>query len=84
MWVLCCALLLLSAGTERVAWVTNQDESTGSARTFGGSQKLTLTLTSTQVLTWLVDLAAVPSKRTGADALGLRMVIISTWCMTYC
>lgn len=53
-------------GTERVLWVTNQDDTTGSARTMGGSQKLTLTISATQVLTWLVDLAAVPSKRTGA------------------
>lgn len=57
--------LVACAGKERVLWVTNQDDTTGSARTFGGDQKLTLVLTAEQVLTWLVDLAAVPSKRTG-------------------
>mgnify|MGYP001807065897 CR=1 FL=1 len=48
-----------------MSWVTNRDDSTGSARTMGGGQKVTITVSSRMVLTWLVDLAAVPSKRTG-------------------
>lgn len=74
----CAPALPPPPGTERVLWVTNQDDSTGSARTFGGSAKLSLVLTATQVLTWLVDLAAVPSKRTGGwgalQGLSLRSV----------
>jgi hypothetical protein len=68
----CCksAAVAACAGKERVLWVTNQDDTTGSARTFGGNQKLTLVLTALQVLTWLVDLSAVPSKRTGAGGPG--------------
>jgi len=58
--------LLGLTGSERVSWVTNRDDSTGSARTMGGGQKVTITVSSRMVLTWLVDLAAVPSKRTVA------------------
>eukprot|EP00882_Tetradesmus_deserticola_P007733 GHRQ01008143.1.p1 GENE.GHRQ01008143.1~~GHRQ01008143.1.p1 ORF type:complete len:487 (+),score=250.54 GHRQ01008143.1:1459-2919(+) len=50
-------------GSERVEWRSNQEGGSGSARGLGGMQQLSLVLTSATVLTWLVDLAAVPTKR---------------------
>jgi glycerol-3-phosphate acyltransferase PlsY len=47
-----------------VEWRPNLDGGSGSARSLGGMQQLSLVLTSATALTWLVDLAAVPSKRT--------------------
>jgi hypothetical protein len=47
-----------------VQWRTNLEGGSGSARSLGGMQQLSLVLTAATALTWLVDLAAVPSKRT--------------------
>eukprot|EP00878_Enallax_costatus_P002291 GHUV01002466.1.p1 GENE.GHUV01002466.1~~GHUV01002466.1.p1 ORF type:complete len:1154 (+),score=313.19 GHUV01002466.1:119-3580(+) len=55
--------LLGMTGNERVEWVTNFADDSGAARIPGSNQALTLTLSASQVLTWLVDLAAVPTRR---------------------
>eukprot|EP00775_Hariotina_reticulata_P009541 gene9541-9705_t len=58
------ALKLLGLeGPECVEWVTNVDDSSGSARGLGGVSKLTINVTVKTALAWLVDLAALPSKR---------------------
>lgn len=51
-------------GSERVEWRANIEGGSGSARSLGGSGGLSLILSVSDALTWLVDLAAVPSKRT--------------------
>ncbi|KAF8059389.1 cypD [Scenedesmus sp. PABB004] len=59
------ALKLLGLkGDERVEWTTNFEDGDGAARGLGGGQKLVIILTATTALTWLVDLAAVPTRRT--------------------
>lgn len=61
-----CALMCgaSAAGGERVEWRANIEGGSGSARSLGGSGGLSLILSVSDALTWLVDLAAVPSKRT--------------------